>query len=276
MTPRPLSTENLKPAVLFRVVDQQQPTLLLDELDTYLYQANELRGLLNAGHKRGACAYRCEGAGNHIRAFNAFAPAALAGIGQLPATLRDRSILIPLTKAQPGETPTRFDSTNTQTEHILGRKLARWAKDNFDALAACNPPMPQDAFNRLADNWRPLFAIAQIAGGDWPQRAAEAFALLTPKPQTDRDLDLTLLADIRSIFAASSAQRLFSTTLVAALNALPGHPTRVDATLLNPTSLARRLSRFDIRPCAMRIGNARAKGYNLADFAEAFAQHLKS
>src|SRR6267142_2573201 len=66
MVPRPFRTENMRAPVLFRVVDQQQPILLLDEVDTYLHQADELRGLLNAGHKRGACAYRCEGAGNAI------------------------------------------------------------------------------------------------------------------------------------------------------------------------------------------------------------------
>ncbi len=80
MTPRPLRTENLTAPVLFRLVDQHQPTLLLDEVDSYLTQADELRGLLNAGHKRGACAYRCEGEGNAVRAFKAFAPAVLSGI----------------------------------------------------------------------------------------------------------------------------------------------------------------------------------------------------
>src|SRR6266542_2747943 len=103
MVPRPLRTENLTAPVLFCLVDQHQPTLLLDEVDAYLPQAEELRGLLNAGHKRGACAYRCEGDNNAVRAFKAFAPAALAGIGLLPGTLADRSIPIPLVRAKPGE-----------------------------------------------------------------------------------------------------------------------------------------------------------------------------
>ena len=70
MTPRPLRTESLTAPVLFRLVDQQQPILLLDEVDTFLPQDEELRGLLNAGHKRGGCAYRCEGSNNAVRAFN--------------------------------------------------------------------------------------------------------------------------------------------------------------------------------------------------------------
>src|SRR5713101_9105097 len=117
----------MRDRTLCRVVDQHHPTLLLDEVDTYLPQAEDLRGLLNAGHKRGACAYRCEGDGKAVRAFNAFAPAALAGIGSLPATLRDRSVLIPLVQAEEGQITTRFDPLRTEIEHTLARKLARWA-----------------------------------------------------------------------------------------------------------------------------------------------------
>src|SRR5207247_10897321 len=95
-TPRATPTENLTAPVLFRLVAQHQPTLLLDEVDSYLLYTEELRGLLNAGHKQGACAYRCEGQGNAVRAFNAFAPAVISGIGPVPDTLRSRSIRIEL------------------------------------------------------------------------------------------------------------------------------------------------------------------------------------
>jgi hypothetical protein len=269
MVPRPFRTENMRPAVLFRIVDQKQPTLLLDEVDTYLHQADELRGLLNAGHKRGACAYRCEGAGNIIRSFRAFAPAALAGIGALPATLHNRSILIPLVPAQPGQIIARFDEHHADPEYTLARKLARWAIDNFAALAACDPPLPAAAFNRVADNWRPLFAVAQVVGGDWPERAAAAFASLNPKPDSAQDLGLTLLADIRLIFAQSAADRLFSSTLVASLRALPDRPWSgaSGAKPLTEYHLARRLHPLGIRPRLFRIGQHRGKGYELADFA---------
>src|SRR4029453_9603697 len=110
MVPRPLRTENMTAAVLFRLVESQRSKLLLDQVDSYLNEADELRGLLNAGHKRGAKAYRCEGENNAVRSFAAFAPAALAGIGILPGTLHDRSIVIRLTRAKPGEVAARFDS----------------------------------------------------------------------------------------------------------------------------------------------------------------------
>ena len=63
-----------------------------------------MRGMLNAGHRRGGRALRCEGESNDVRALNVFAPVVLCGIGALPGTLHDRSILIPrLERAKPGE-----------------------------------------------------------------------------------------------------------------------------------------------------------------------------
>ena len=128
--------------MLFRLVESGPPTLLLDEVDAYLDDAEELRGLLNAGHKRGARAYRCEGDNNTVRGFNAFAPAALAGIGNLPGTLHDRSIIIRLVRAKPGEVAARFDCRHTEAESELCRKLARWASDNFNRLENANPALP--------------------------------------------------------------------------------------------------------------------------------------
>ncbi len=300
MAARPLRTENISAPVLFRLVDQHQPTLLLDEVDAYIHQSEELRGLLNAGHKRGACAYRCEGEGKAVRAFNAFAPAALAGIGSLPATLRDRSILIPLVAAEEGQLTTAFDQLHTEVEDILARKLARWARDNFPALAAYKPVLPPGAFNRLADNWRPLFAIAQVAGADWPARALAAFEALAsrsafrtphselrtdssnPQPSTFNP-QLSLLSDIRQIFTQTGTMRISSKQLVAALCALPG-PDRYSALRTHGQSgsdrsalnrLARRLSQFGIKPCTMRIGKRLAKGYDVVDFTPVFARLLR-
>src|ERR1041385_1609642 len=138
LVPRPVRTENLTAPILFRLVDQSQPTLLLDEVDTYLPQAEELRGLLNAGHKRGACAYRCvngnKGKTNMLQSFKAFAPALLSGLGKLPGTLHDRSIHIPLIKAEPGQIKAWFDESHADLEADLNQQLARWTAANFDAI----------------------------------------------------------------------------------------------------------------------------------------------
>ena len=277
--PRPLATENLSAPVLFRVIESHKPTVLADECDAWLRDNEELRGMFNAGHRRGGQALRCEGDGHEVRAFNVFAPAVLCGIGALPGTLHDRSIIVRLERAKPGELRERFDSRRIERETELCRKLARFCADNKARLEVCDPALPSGAFNRLADNWRPLFAIAEIAGGDWPQRAAAAFAKLTAKTDADaQGINTMLLADIQHIFSETSAGRMFSKSLVEALCAMTDRPwpEAHKGKSISETWLARRLRTFGVSSKTLRIADGRGKGYEATDFAEAFERYLPS
>ena len=233
--------------------------------------------MLNAGHRRGGQALRCEGENNEVRAFNVFAPAVLCGIGALPGTLHDRSIVVRLERAKPGELRERFDSRRIECETELCRKLARFCADNKARLEACEPPLPSGAFNRLADNWRPLFAIAEIAGGDWPQRAAAAFSKLTAKTDADaQGMGAMLLADIQQVFNETSAERTFSKSLVEALCAMTDRPwpEAHKGKPISETWLARRLHTFGVASKTLRIADGRGKGYEATDFADAFERYL--
>jgi len=276
LVPRPLATENLSVAVLFRVIQTHEPTVLADECDAWLLDNEELRGLLNAGHRRGAQALRCEGESNEVRAFKVFAPAVLCGIGSLPGTLHDRSIVIRLERAKPGELRERFDSRRIEREHELRRKLARFCADNMARLERCDPVLPSGAFNRLADNWRPLFAVAEIAGGDWPQRAAAAFARLTSQGNDTQEIGVMLLADVQQAFNEAGSERLFSKVLVLRLCAMSDRPwlEAHRGHVITENWLARRLHSFGVSPRTLRIGEDRAKGYEAADFAEVFERYL--
>jgi putative DNA primase/helicase len=275
---RPLRAENITTAVLFRLVEKYKPTLLLDEVDTYLEKNEELRGCLNAGHKRGGKAYRCEGQDNTVRSFAVFAPAALAGIGALPGTLHDRSIVIKLARAKAGEIAARFDSRQVHYETELCRKLARWTADNFEKLKNCDPQLPETAFNRLADNWRPLFAIAQVLGNAWPQRVHAAFVALTATADLDaQGIGTLLLSDIADIFTAESTDKLPSSKLAESLAAIEGRPWAEWGKHRKPIStnqLANQLRRFGISPRGIRVGEETPRGYLLDDFREAFSRYL--
>jgi hypothetical protein len=50
---RGLPVCNAKVAAIFRVVEMTKSTLLMDEADTYFHDNDELRGILNAGHRNG-------------------------------------------------------------------------------------------------------------------------------------------------------------------------------------------------------------------------------
>jgi hypothetical protein len=281
LVPRPLLTENLSVAVLFRLVEAHAPTVLADEYDAWLRDNEEMRGLLNAGHRRGGQALRCEGDGHEVRGFNVFAPAVLCGIGALPGTLHDRSIVIRLERAKPGEVRERFDSRRTSRENELCRKLARFCADNSAHLEACDPELPPGAFNRLADNWRPLFAIAEIAGGDWPARATVAFASLTgQEPDEARGAGVSLLTDIRAIFNETGSERIWTETLCERLNEMPERPhaDMRGGKGINAHRLGKQLGRFKVSSRKIRLpGEAKPKqGYCRADFQDAFERYLPS
>lgn len=275
--PKPLKTENISVAPLFRVVEMDAPTLLVDEADSFLKGNEELRGLLNAGHRRGGQVLRCVGDNHEVRAFNVFAPVVLAGIGQLPPTLHDRSVVIPLVRAKPGEILVRFDSRRTQREGELCRKVARWSVDNRAQIEASDPTLPEGCHNRPADNWRPLFALAEVAGGQWPDRARQALAAL----ESGADLaahgrGVQLLADLRDMFAATPEIRLSSQRICEALAQREDRPWPEvrDGRPISPVQLAKLLKPFGVSPRDIRLGLEVLKGYYAEDFADAFARYL--
>ena len=90
---------------------------------------------------------------------------------------------------------------------MLARKAARWAADNAEAIAAADPAMPAGVHSRAADNWRPLFAIADAAGGEWPKRARAAATQAAAESETESMTEL-LLGDIRDIFAKRAENKV--------------------------------------------------------------------
>jgi len=273
---RPLPAANLTAAVAFRVVEAQRPTLLIDEADTFLRDNDELRGILNSGHRHSGAVIRTVGDDHEPRAFATFAPCAIALIGKLPETLADRSVAIELRRRRSDEPakPYRHD----RTEHLdtLARKLARWASDHADEMSDADPAMPPGIYNRVADNWRPLLAIADAAGGEWPQRARDALQRASAGADEDDSARIMVLADIRAIFRERQADRLASAELCASLNAIEGRPWAEwrGGKPLTASGLARLLAPFTVIPGTIRIGDATAKGYHVAHFQDAFGRYL--
>ncbi len=171
---RPLPTANASMAGIFRAVEMARPTLLLDEAERFVTNQNdELLGVLNSGHRMGGSVLRTVGDDNEPRMFATFAPCAFALIGRLPDTLEDRSVAIDLRRRIASEAVQPFRLDQTGHLHTLARKAVRWAADHQQALRASDPDVGT-LFNRVADNWRPLLAVADVAGGDWPARARKA------------------------------------------------------------------------------------------------------
>jgi hypothetical protein len=290
-------TANMSPSFMFRLVEVATPTLLIDEVDAIFRPGDksheDLRALVNAGHRRGAKVGRIvgEGAGMEPREFASFSPVGLAGIGGLPDTLLDRSVLIRLRRRTPDQRvePYRF-RIHTAEAKPLHRRLAAWAKRNTETLSNYYPSMPDGMTDRPADVWEPLVAIGDVAGGDWGDRArAAAVALDAERAEAEHDLSwgVMLLSDIRRVFdgddiategqPAVPVDRLTSVDLVERLTKIEDAPWGdLRGKPLDARGLARRLKPYAIRPKPVRFSSGPAKGYERTDFADAWRRYVSA
>jgi hypothetical protein len=200
-------------------------------------------------------------------------------IGNLPGTLADRSISITLKRKRADEPVESFRYDRTEELDQLARMCARWAADNIGRLRRADPEVPRNLYNRAADNWRPLLAVAEAAGGEWPAIARKIAAATVDADQVKR---IGLLADIRAVFDAKKADKIKSADLAAALTAMEGHPWAEHGKAGKPLSvngLARILAGDHISPNSIRFGvraDDTAKGYLREQFEDAFARYLPS
>lgn len=275
---RPLSTANISPAALFRCVEAWSPTLLIDEADTFVRDNDELRGIINSGHTREtAQVIRAVEIGGEFepRVFSTWGPKALAGIGRLPETILSRAVVLRLRRALPGERVANLRHADRAPFTSLCRQLARWAEDNGEVFAITRPEQAW-LVNRSADNWEPLAALAELAGGQWPDRAKQAaHKLLVGQPDAP-SVNEELLSDIREIFRTRGTDKIATETLLAALAADDEGPwtTWNHGKPLSARQLSKRLAEFGVRPTTIRVGDRTPRGYRLDQFTEVFASYL--
>ena len=271
LTPRSELSSNITAPALFRYIEDVRPTLLIDEADSFAKDNEELRGILNSGHTR-AAANVIRNVDHKPRRFSTWAPKAIATIGTLADTLEDRAVVVRLQRKPPGATVERLGRRDNAEFAALRSQAARWAADNFDKLADPDPNMP-DLNDRAADNWRPLLAIADLAGGTWPKEARRAACLLSGEEQ-DGAIGVELLRDIRSAFGYDDVIR--SSDLVAKLTADPERPWAEwkHGRPLTQKQLAGLLAPFHIISLTVhRPGQPDGKGYRRIDFEEAWAAY---
>lgn len=279
---RPMKADNISASGVFRTVEALRPlTLLIDEADAFIGDNEELRGVLNSGFERSGEVIRVvEVQGEHqpIR-FATYAPVALAGIGALPGTLEDRAVPVVLQRKGAAETVVKLRAPGARAAlHDLARQLARWSADRGGRLST-DPAVPEAMGDREGDIAVPLLAVADDAGGTWPERARAALlTVFGRRTETEGNMEAgaLLLADLRATFSDLSALRLTSADIVARLGGMEERPWPEwrQGKPMTPPQLARALAPFGIRPATLRFGQGTAKGYQREDFAEAWARYL--
>lgn len=283
LVPRPVEAVNVTPAYLFRKVADEdgRPTILFDEVDTVFgpkaKDNEEIRGLLNAGHRRGAVAGRCVVRGKIVETeeIPAYCAVALAGLGGLPDTILSRCVVVRMRRRSPSEIVEPFRRRINGPEGFeLRDRLALWTAIAVAPAVHTYPAIPAGINDRDADVWEALLAVADSAGGDWPQRArVAAVALVADSKQETPSLGLKLLADIRKVFGQNDHMR--TEALLSGLNKLEESPWGdLKGKSLDARGLARRLSPYAIKPTNIRHLADVAKGYRREDLHDAWQRYL--
>lgn len=305
---RPIVASNISSPAFYRVIEDKKPTLLIDEWDTVLHRNRELKGILNSGYKK-RTAYvirmtpkanaggakkesaqakeatgKGQGNGLELGRFSSWCPKVIATIKHLPETLADRCIIIRMDRKTSKEKCERMRNLDGKD---LRRKCARFVADHAQEIAKAQPELPEDLNDRAADIWEPLLAIADLAGGDWAEKARQAAVALTVGAQEESPIG-TLLLDIWVLLLqqesdennqwmkSSGGVRMFSRDIVAGLNRSEDRPWVVMRRGKEVTErwLSQQLNPYGVRPRTIWIGEVSAKGYMAEDFTETFRRYI--
>ena len=275
-TNKGLPASNISPAAVFRTIEKYTPTLLMDEVDTFIKGNEEMRGIIDSGHTRaGAFVIRVEGENHEPAKFSTWAPKAMGMIGTLPDTIQDRSIVIQLQRKMPGTSILKTGLNFSEQSIGIRAKLKRWAMDNIDNIREVDVSVPSSGNDRADDNWYPLFAIAEVIGGDWPGKVRTSMSKLA-KVGNAEAIGIKLLIDIKYIFETENRDRIFSKDLIISLKDLDESPWADwrKGKGLTTNGLAKFLKQFGIESKTIRIEEGRYKGYTLDSFHDAFNRYI--
>lgn len=268
-------------AAVFRMIEKERPTLLFDEVDTVFGargkddSAEDLRGLLNAGHRAGAQIPRCVGKNFDVKMFPVFAAVALAGLGDLPDTLMSRSVVVRMRRRTPDEhvEPFRRREVDPEATHLRDT-LAGWAYRHAAEMGQAYPTMPPGVTDRPADVWQALLAVADAAGGDWPERARKACVdLVAVAESREVSLGVRLLGDLRTVFGGDD--RIATDDLLARLHGLDESPwSDLRGKPIDSRFLARMLRVYEVGSTKVKIGTASVRGYRRESLWDAWTRYL--
>lgn len=283
LVPNPVSAVNVTPAYLFRKVGDQngRPTIQYDEIDTVFgpkaKDNEEIRGLLNAGHRRGAVAGRCVVRGKLVETeeIPAYCAVVLAGLGGLPDTILTRTIAIRMKRRAPDEYVEPFRRRLFEAEGFAIRdRLATWAIHARPRLTDAIPELPPTLVDRHADVWEPLIAIADDAGDGWPELArCSGVAFVAASMEGTPSLGVRLLTDLRTAFDGAPA--LATSDLITALKAMEDAPWGdLYGKPIDARGLAQRLRPYGVKPTNIRQADRIVKGYQASDFFDSWNRYL--
>jgi len=279
-----LVAANASVAVIVHSIDEEDPpTIILDEADAIFStrrgerseSAEDLRGILNAGHSRGWPYLRWDVKRREREECATFAMAALAAIDDLPDTIEDRAVIIPMRRRAPGEPVQSWRRRRVVPQlRALGDRLHEAVRAHVEELHDAEPDLPVE--DRAADCWEPLVAIADAAGGSWPDRARRACLVLGGEVEPDEATSgERLLSDLREVW--NDEPHFATAELLRRLHALEESPWGDwYGRPLSARDLAKLLRPYRIKSRSVRLPDGSTpKGYSRTDLEDAWSRYTR-
>lgn len=291
LTPNSLPVIDISPSALFRMIEEEARTVLIDEVDNLFNRKTEdyreLLGLLNNGYRQsGTPVYRVEGTSSNRKpvSFNVFSPAVFAGLDNLPATLASRTLAIRMRKALPSERPPRHRRRKLESVWADYReKLKTWSEEvtprvSSDFLDEAYEKLPESFTNRDAELAEIMVATAMLASDEWVDATIKALDYLHKEEQRNSKAHMgtLLLADIRAIFNETGREWITLADLTVELHGREESPwlDYRNGNAISKHQVSSLLKTYDIKTEQKRIGGGRERGYTPEMFTDAFARYL--
>jgi hypothetical protein len=265
---------------MFRRIERDKPTLLLDEWDTLRQESRDAcLNVLNTGFKCNGVYTICVGDNHEPKDFHTFCPKAIFGLAgtRLPDTTRSRCLSLVLHRKQRGDKVEKFRAKKFEARALeLRRKMLRWANDNRETLKCYEPAMPESWGPRQQDISEPLLAVADQCGGEWQEltRAALTKLFTVSAEPGESSSGTELLRDLRLIL--KDVDQIGSKEACDLLNGMATRPWTNWNTLygINQRDLAKQLKPYGVSTRDIWQDGKSVKGYCRGDLEEAFLTYL--
>ena len=268
---------NCTASVLYKVIEAEQPTILIDEADSFFNGNNEIRNIINVGFQdKFGVARSCGKNYENIKNYRVFSMMAIASINNLPDTIMDRGIKINMRRNLPTETVSSLRERDVRDEfEVIKQKCRRFMLDYGEQAGKYIAGNINGLNNRVCDVWEGMIGIASIIGDE--ARLIKAAQQITLKNAEDTEsLKNLLLKHILQIFINNHFFDVSSSELVSKLVEIEDSPWLEynNGRAITPHKLAFLLKEYKITTFQKNVNGHNTKHYNFEAFADIFARYI--
>jgi hypothetical protein len=269
---------NITDASLYRLLDSFQPTLFLDEIDTYLAKREEMFGHLNSGFdEREGSVFRQSGSDwSQTAEYSVWSAKCLAGIGTQPPNLESRSIKIQLERKPTDTKLESLQETLAEDPNCFSnikRKCIKFATDFEQKLISQKSIYLENLSDRNNDCWSSLLKIAALIEPDNDDLKNAAINLSHSAPEEKTESEDFML-DLKEFVTTYPEERLPSLSIVNHLKSLDDRPHMHKRGGFNAYDLAMMLKPFGIKPKQYKIVGKNLKGYEKSELQSVIRKYL--